>query len=291
MDLRHLRSLLAIAELGSFAAAAQAVGRTPSAVSLHIQALEQELGTALFDRRHRPPLLTPAGRALVARARQLVDLWDDIRATIVGGELAGNLELGAVPTALASILPRALSDFLAAHPKVHMRVVSGLSAELAARVRRAELDVAVVTEPQQPLEGLVWHEFLRERLMVIAPAELTGESDRELLESRPFIQFSRRTWAGELIDRHLRRRRINVRIGMEIDSLEAIRAMVRHGLGVSVVPLGPVRPPCEGLRFLPLGRPPSERPIGIVERSGNPKTRLVQGLLVELRRANVPPAT
>jgi len=291
MDLRHLRSLLAIAELGSFAAAAQAVGLTQSAVSLHIKALEQELGTALFDRRHRPPLLSPAGRALVARARQIVDLCDDIRATIVGGELAGSLELGAVPTALASILPRALSDFQAAHPRVHIRVVSGLSAELAARVRRGELDVAVVTEPQQSLEGLVWHEFLRERLVVIAPAELTGESDRELLESRPFIQFSRRTWAGELIDRHLRQRRINVRIGMEIDSLEAIWAMVRHGLGVSVVPLGPVRPPCEGLRLLPLGRPPQERPIGIVERSGNPRARLVQGLLVELRRANVTPAT
>ncbi len=284
MDLRHLRTLLAIAEFGSFAAAARAVGLTQSAVSLHIRALEEEFGTPLFDRSRRPPTPTPAGRALVAGARQIVDLCEEVRASIQGGELAGELELGAVPTILASLLPRALSDFQAAHPRVRIRVVSGLSAELAEMVRRGALDLAVVTGPRHPPEGLVWHEFLRERFVVVAPADLPGESDRELLESRPFIQFSRRTWAGEMIDRQLRRRRIRVAVGMEIDSLEAIRAMVLHGLGVSIVPLAPGAVAPAGLRLLPFGDPPLERPVGIVERDGNPKTRLVQALLRELRR-------
>ncbi len=284
MDLRHLRSLLAIAECGSFAAAAEAVGLTQSAVSLHVKALEEELGTALFDRSHRPPMLSPAGRMLVARARQILDLCDEVKASFTRGELAGSLELGAVPTALARFLPGALSDFRHAHPRVHIRVVSGLSAELAQQVRRGELDLAVLTRPQQRLEGLVWHEFVREPLMVVVPAQLAVEDHRTVLESQPFIQFSRRTWAGELIDHHLRRHGIRVRVGMEIDSLEAIRAMVVHGLGVSIVPLAPGGPVPEGLRTLPFGDPPEVRPLGVIERSGNPKARLVQGLLAVLQR-------
>ena len=87
-----------------------------------------------------------------------------------------------------------------------------------------------------------------------------------------------------MIDRQLRRRRIRVTVGMEIDSLEAIRAMVQHGLGVSIVPLAPGAVAPAGLRLLPFGDPPLERPVGIVERDGNPKTRLVRALLRELRR-------
>ncbi len=218
MDLRHLRTLPTIAELGRFGAAARAIGLSQSAVSLHIGALEGGLGTVLFDRRHRPRLLNPAGRALVARAREILDLCAEIEASIRGGEPAAELELGAVPTVLASFPPSALSDFQLAHPEVRIRVVSGLSAEPATLVRRGVLDLTVVTVPPLPRDGLLWQELLWEHFVVVAPAGLPGEVDRELLEARPFIPFSRRTRAGEMIDRGPRERGIAVRIGRHRDS-------------------------------------------------------------------------
>ena len=72
MSIRHLRTLLAIAERGSFAAAARDIHLTKSAVSMQMKALEEELGLALFDRSKRPPVLTEAGRALLPEAKELV---------------------------------------------------------------------------------------------------------------------------------------------------------------------------------------------------------------------------
>ncbi len=74
MELRQLRTLVAIADAGTFAAAADTVGLTQSAVSLQIKGLEQEIGTAIFDRRHRPPVLNERGLELVEQARKVLDL-------------------------------------------------------------------------------------------------------------------------------------------------------------------------------------------------------------------------
>lgn len=291
MELRPLRTLVSIADQGSFAAAAESLGLTQSAISLQVKALEESLGRALFDRGHRPPRLTEAGRQLVVEARQILSLYDRIFA----GEdnlLSGELVLGAVPTALGGIMPPALVALRASHPQLSIRVVSGLSNELADQLRAGSLDASLASEPQHLPEGLRARPIRQDPLVVIAPPDVPGNRDRELLESQPFIQFSRRAWAGEQIDQALRERGIAVRRAMEIDSLEAILEMVRHRLGVSVVPL-PYgrRPESLGLRALPFGNPPLTRPLVLLERADSPKSRLIAALGQALRRvaAQEPP--
>ena len=278
MELRPLRTLVAIAEHGSFAAAALSLGLTQSAISLQMKALEESLGRRLFERKHRPPKLTEQGRLLVAEARQILSLYDRIFATDES-LLAGDLVLGAVPTALGSIMPPALAGLRAQHPQLSIRVTSGLSEELATQLRSRELDAALASAPQHLAEGLRARTIRRDPLAVIAPLEMAGNRDRDLLERHPFIQFSRRAWAGEDIDRALRERNIQVKRAMEIDSLEAIFEMVRHHLGVSIVPL-PFgrRPQAEGLRALPFGRPPLTRALVLLERSDSPKAALIGAL-------------
>lgn len=78
MSIRYLKTLLAIAEKGSFAAAARTVNLTQSAVSMQMKALEDDLGLSLFDRSRRPPVLTEAGKALVPRARQIVVSYENL---------------------------------------------------------------------------------------------------------------------------------------------------------------------------------------------------------------------
>ncbi len=284
MELRPLRTLVSIADYGSFAAAAETLGLTQSAVSLQIKALEVSLGQSLFDRSHRPPQLTEQGRQLVVEARQILSLYDRLFQADGDGMLAGELALGAVPTALGSIMPPALATLRTQHPKLSIRVTSGLSEELAGLLRSGSLDAALVSEPQHLAEGLLARQVYQDPLVVIAPPETKGKSDRDLLEANPFIQFSRRAWAGEEIDRALRERHIAVQRAMEIDSLEAIIEMVRHRLGVSVVPLPFGRRPEQlGLRALPFGDPPLMRPLVLLERAESPKNRLIAALGQALR--------
>jgi DNA-binding transcriptional LysR family regulator len=285
MDLRHLKTLLAIAEHKTFAAAAEVIGRTQSAVSLHVKALEADFGAILFDRTTRPPTLTAEGRTLVERSREIVRLYDNLSQDFDEQQIVGTLRLGVVPTCLTGMMPPALASLRAAQQRLNIRVISGPSADLADDVRKGRLDAAMVSEPMELATGLVWRPVAYEPLMVIAPKDAVGKTDRELLETLPYIRFQKRAWAGQMIDLHLRERSIRVLPGMEIDSLEAIAELVAHGLGVSVVPkrhLASDFPP--SVRSLPFGDPPLSRAVGLVERSDNDKADLVGALFQELLR-------
>ena len=294
MSLRHLRTLIAVAEHGSFAAAADAVCLTQSAVSQQMKALEQELGQVLFDRNTRPPQLNVHGKALIQRARQLVALYEGLTdAGRSAGALQGLLEIGAVPTTLTGIVPRALRALREAQPSLQVRVVSGLSADLLARVDRGHLDAAVVSEPKPVPPGMCWHPVALESLMVVAPESETLEDFRSILEQRPFIRFNRSAWVGQIIQTALQDMGIEVHETMELDSLEAIWQMVRHGLGVSVVPVrGLGDGPTRDVRTVMFGDPPRVRSLGLVERRNHLNEPMTLTLLRELQRvAGTLPAT
>ncbi len=292
MELRHLRTLVAIADYGGFAVAGEAIGLTQSAVSLHVKALEEGLGTLLFDRSKRPPLLNPRGTDLVERAREIVRLCADLEDSLAGADIAGVLELGAIPTVLTGTLPGALASMRAAQPRLLVRLTSGLSGELARRVFKGELDAGIVTEPVELATGLSWHPIAAEPLVVIAPEDAREENDHDLLESRPFIRFKRFAWAGQLIDARLRDRGIKVRTNMEMDSLEAISLMVAHGLGVSVLPLRNIPQPFPPhVKVVDFGRPPVQRVVGLIERTTNPKAHFVRALHGMLLGQNIAKST
>ena len=271
---RHLRSLLAIDEHGGFAAAGTALGRSHSAISLHIKALEHELGVDLVDRTVRPPALTPDGEALAEQSRRLLRVMEDIQAAAPGARLAGRLAVGIVPTAMTHLAPPALAELRRTHPDLQLDIRTGLSSELANLVRSGDLDAALVTAPDLPPEGLELRTISEEPLVVIAPEGTDGD-DTAIVTAHPFIWFSRKTWAGQQIERRLLDRGLRVRPAMEIDSLEAIEALVRHGLGVSVVP---DRGPMPGIARVPFGAPQTVRRLVLMTRPRTPRARLIQPL-------------
>lgn len=287
MSLRALRTLVAIAQHGSFARAAEAVHLTQSAVSLHIRGLEEEFNAPLFDRSRRLPVLTEAGHVALERAREILALYDGIALELgEDGELRGRLRVGAIHTALAGILPAALAALGAEHPHLRVNVASGMSAELATRVEAGELDAAVTTEPVKPHPyGLVSTVLYEEGFWVIAPQPLAGVEPRRLLQEQPFIRFDRRAWAGRTIERELRRMRLRVRTTMELDSQEAIVQMVASGLGVSVVPSSPRNLQRLGtLAHLPFGDPQRTRRVVLIEREDRPRGRLAAALAQAIQR-------
>lgn len=287
MSVRRLRSFIAIAEHGSLSAAAEALFLTVPAVSMQLRQLEDELRTPLMDRTSRPPRLNAAGEALLARAREIVFLYDQLPdAVSQADDVAGSLTLGAIPTALSSVLPRALKAMAAAHPRLQIRVVHGLSPVFAEQLHHGDIDAAIVSEPAQLPESLRWRAFATEPVMVIAPPGAPGESDADVLRALPYIRFNRRFWVSRTIEEHLRARGLALREAMELDSLEAIYLMVHHGLGASIVPVsGAGLEWLPAVRQLPFGEPPMTRTIGLAERAGSPKARVTAALFAELDAA------
>ena len=283
MNLRFLRTLIAVSEHPSFISAANEIGLSHSAVSQQIKALEDELQLQIVDRITRPPTLTDDGFALVELARQMLGVADDIRAIGQEDSLAGSVTIGVVPSALVGLIPPALAQLRLAHPRLQVRIRSALSGDLALAVKAREIDLAVVTQPRVPPEGLVSREICAEPLDLIMPPGVLAESDAEVLE-HPFIWFNRRAWAGQQIEEHLAMRKLIVRPVMEIDSIEAIESLVAHGLGVSITPrrFG-INPASAGVRRLPFGEPQLMRRLTMISLKSGARGRVADSLFVQLQ--------
>lgn len=286
MSLRHLKTLVAVADSGSFNAAAERLGVTQSAVSMQMRALEDDLEVELFDRSKRPPLLNTLGHSLLERAREIVRLYDGLQESVAkAGQLAGALRLGAIPSVTTSILPPALASLRNRHPALQVRIESGLSTELMTKVARGALDAAVVTEPERLSKELQSATILDEALIAVRHRNAPGSTDEALLSASPFVRFNRRAGFGRIVDSALRARGLKVQDAMELDSIEAILLMVSQGLGVTVVPESSIVGRfAKTLYRTPFGDPPVRRRVCLVERAGGAQTQLTAALREELRR-------
>ncbi|MGJ7548011.1 LysR substrate-binding domain-containing protein [Pseudomonas alloputida] len=277
MSLKALRTLVTIARHGTFARAADLLSLTPSAVSLHIKTLEDELKVALFDRSRRQVALTEAGQLAVARAEQILGAYDELADALASGSsLRGRLRLGAIHTVLARRLPKALVWIKAHHPELHISVNSGMSAELARRVEDGELDAAITTEPVSPYpQNLIFTALFEDRFWAIASPELAGQSLPQLLASQPFLRFDKRAWAGRQIEQELRRQHLQVSEQMELDSQEALARMAVMGLGVAIIPMADDDlqrlPPAT---CLPFGEPQLVRRVVLLEHEKSQRRHL-----------------
>ena len=284
MSIRRLKTLIAVAEKGTFAAAATARFVSHAAVSQQMKTLEDELDVSIFDRSRRSPVLNQHGRNLVAKARDVVHAYNNMVSSVHDDDrVVGELVFGAVSTCMTSLVPRVVGMLKRRYPKLHVRVVPGLSAELQIQVERGYLDAAVLSEPPFLPNGLSWRAFAEEPLILLASLEEESDDPEWLLESRPFIRFNRRAWLGRQIDEWLQANKLNIREGMELDTLESISSMVFYQLGVSIVPrrcVPSARP--LPLKRIPLG--PSARPriLGVVARKDGLKFQLLEVLLAEL---------
>ncbi len=279
MDTRFLESLVTVVDNGSMAEAARRLNLTPAAVAQRLRALEAELGLRLVLRAGRNMKPTEDGLAVVSRARRLLAELRDL-AAIADRSLAGELRIGAVPTATIGLLPGLMTRLQEAHPRIEIRIQPGASAELYGRVQAGELDAAVIVQPYFPLpKTLGWQTLREERLIVLAPSRLAGADPHAVLQAEPFVRYDQSSWGGRIVDGYLRQHRIRVRERFELVTLDAIAVLVDRGLGVSLVPeWAPPWP--EGLSLARL-RLPGEAParcMGLIWNLASPRPRLVAAL-------------
>ncbi len=278
MNLTQLRSLVAIDDAGGFSTAADNLFVTPSAISHQMRDLETELGVELFDRSSRPPRLNAHGHAVVERGRELLERFDLLKELASSpGEIGGRLMLGCVSGVSSDMIPRTLANLRASHPAVQISIEEGLSETLADRVRKRDLDAAIITELHETdpeLQSLV---ITEEAMMVVAPPDCRLRDWRDILEAYPFIRLNRNAGMGKLIDRSLRASGLKVDEAMELDSSETVVGMVHAGIGAGVIPRGRLRRiPAEQVVAVTFGEPPIRRRVVLTERRNNPRSDLSQ---------------
>jgi DNA-binding transcriptional LysR family regulator len=289
MDIKILYTLVAIAEHGSFLAASRTLGLSPAAVSLHIKIMEDELGFTLFDRSVRPPALTEPGRRTLARARRVIDAWERLGDS-GPADVAGVLSIGAVPTAVGTLLAPALARLRERRPNLRVTLTTAYSEELVERVSRGNVDAALTMEPSSSPLDARFDPIMVEPFRVVVAQSVPGGSDEELLRTMPYIRFRRHAWITQLIESELGRRRLRLDAAMEIDTLSGVLALVDAGLGVSIVParqLASFR--TTTVRSVPFGKPPVSRTLGLLRRPDHPKMPQLDELMAALRDVEASP--
>jgi DNA-binding transcriptional LysR family regulator len=264
--LRYFKTFLVAAETGSFSAAGARLGLTQSAVSTQIRRLEEDLACTLFDRSGKSVALSDEGRQMLDDAARIVGLYESMKGAR-GQRDTAPLDLGAVSTVQSTLLPQAMQRFRVAHPDTHVNIVPGMSTQLLTQVDARELDIAVLVRPRLGIPPeLKWVPLIRERFVAVAPPE-GPDNLKALLETVPFIRYNRHSTGGQLVDRYLRRHRLWVREGMELDEPAVILQMVSEGLGCAIIPsaLVPLRQ-TPNIKEVPMPGQPLYREIGVLVR-------------------------
>ena len=241
MDLRQLEIIRAIAETGSFTAAGEKLHVSQSAISRQILILEDELGEPVFHRIGRRIRITAAGESLLQLSHRVFrDLQDTVSAISDTREaLRGSIGLVGGMTVCLYVFPRLLAEVRRIHPSLDMRVTVGSTQRSIEMLRTGAGDLGLLTLPIEASD-LVSVPLLQEELLLVTYPSHPLAAQKQIvpadLEKQPFVLFETGSITRRIVEEFFRRERISPPVIMETENVEIIKAMVRSGLGISIIP-------------------------------------------------------
>jgi len=239
MDLRQLNALLAVAEHGSFSAAARALHTVQSNVSTHVARLERELGATLIDR--SSGTLTEEGEAVVARARRIQTELDALAADVASlhHEVAGSVRVGVIGTTARWLVPPLMESMARTHPKVHVVVLDATTSSLLPQLESGQLDLAVVNLPMNDPD-LISTELFEEDHVLIAPrgTDLFGRTTIDLVEldQVPLLLEPQGTGFRDHLDARAAEVGATLVPQAEVDGMRLLASLAFQGFGPAIVP-------------------------------------------------------
>ena len=241
MVLRQLEIIRAIADTGSFTAAGEKLHVSQSAISRQILLLEEELGEPVFHRIGRRIRITPAGESLLQLSNRVFQDLDETVSAISDKQesLRGTMRLVGGMTVCLYVFPALLAEVRRAHPNLDLKITVGSAERSIAMLRSGAGDLGLITLPVEASD-LVSVPVLREELLLVTyPAHPLAKKRQVTpadLTRQPFILFETGSITRRIVDEFFMRERIEAQIVMETENVEIIKAMVRHGLGISIIP-------------------------------------------------------
>jgi DNA-binding transcriptional LysR family regulator len=264
MELRHLETLLAVSDAGSFTGAADRLHTVQSNVSDQIRQLEDELGVTLFNRGRRGAVPTEFGAIVLERARHVRRELEDLRAdlSMLQGLQTGHATLGAVGTIARWLVPAVVADLRREAPALSLRVTEGASERLAAEVAGRELSQAVVTEPVVDSRLVVEH-LLDEDLVGLVPTTLDfaarGPVPLSALAEHPMILPPLGNPLRSEVEGAAHEQGLTLSVPIEVEGVRLIGDLVAAGAGVSIIPETAVPPREPGVRSVSIADMPPRR--------------------------------
>ena len=241
MDLRQLQILQTIAETGSFTACGRKLHVSQSAISRQILLLEEELGEPLFLRVGRRVRMTHAAESLVQLGQRV---FQDVRDTVGAitdrtGELRGTLRLSGGMTVCLYVFPALLKHLRRVHPHLELRLTVAIADRSIEEIRAGRIDAGLLTLPVDQSD-LVTVPALREELLLMTtpthPLARRKKVTPQDLAEEPLVMFEAGSATRRVIDHFFASQNIEPNVVMDTENVEIIKAMVRTGLGISIVP-------------------------------------------------------
>ena len=275
VDLEDLRGFVAVAELGSFHAAADSLNLSQPALTRRLQKLEATLGVQLIDRDSRQLRLSSVGRDFFFKAKRLLD---DLDAAVLGirelaDQASGEVTIGAVPTATYYFLPRVIEDFNTQYPRIRIRILDLSANDVLQAVQRGQAEFGInllgAQEPDIDFEPLLREPFLFVCRHDHELARLEQVRWEDIAPYR-FITVGRLSGNRMILDAALAGLPIRPRWFYEVQHLSTSLGLVEAGLGVAAVPkLAAPSGPHAVLAVRPLVDPVVTRIMGIIRRHGS----------------------
>jgi molybdate transport repressor ModE-like protein len=246
LDLKRLRVLAEVARQGSFSGAAEALYMSQSAVSQQVATLEKEVGMPLLERTRQGPKLNDAGEGLVGHAEAAIARLDQAEHELkaIAGLEGGELRLASFPSASATLLTEALTEFGARHPSVRLSVTEAEPEQSVPKLRAAEVDLAIVFDypmlPSEEERDVERVPLLTESMYVALPkGHPMAKADRVRL-----ADLADEAWlcgvcpssCGDVVKQACREAGFEPRIGFESDEYQVLQAYVAAGLGFTLLP-------------------------------------------------------
>jgi len=241
MDLRQLEIIRAIAETGSFTAAGDKLHVSQSAISRQILLLEEELKESVFLRVGRRIRITPAGESLLQLSHRV---FQDLKDTIAGitdsqESLRGTVRLLGGMTVCLYVFPPLLKHLRRVHPQLDVRLTVATADRSVQEIRAGRVDAGLLTLPIDASD-MVTVPVLREELLIVTPTTHPLARRRRVaphdLAGQPFVLFEVGSATRRVIDRFFASEQIEPTIVMDTENVEIIKAMVKTGLGIGIVP-------------------------------------------------------
>jgi DNA-binding transcriptional LysR family regulator len=275
IDSRQLRAFAILARTGSFTRTARELHLSQPAISHSIKSLEAEMRCRLLDRVGKSVSLTQAGEQFLAHAKKILLEMDAARERL--GELGkwghGRLRLGTSSTACQYILPSVLREFKESFPQCVIHIEPGDTPDALELLYHNRIDLALTLEPPAETQLEFRPLFTDELQFLIGPLHpwaRAGRVEHAEIKRQNFILYTRASYLSEMIEEYFRREEIVLSTSIELGNMEAIKELVKLGLGVSILaPWVAQKELAEGsLCALPLGRRKLKRRWGILQRKG-----------------------
>lgn len=245
MDIAQLRTLIHVAELGSLSKAAGRLRIAQPALSRQIRLLEEELGLRLFDRHGRGMIITEQGQEVLRHATRVLAELEALKASAAGpgSPLSGHVAIGLPPTVADVLSVPLVAAFRSEHPGVMVQLVSSYSGYLLDWLYRGEIDLAVLYEPRAT-RSLRSEPLMQESLFLIGPPDAGLSAEKAVSFSdaacRPLLLPSNRHGLRNILERFAQEAGFALNVVVEIDSYTALKDLVRHGYGCTILSLASI---------------------------------------------------